>query len=79
MKNFIKYIKIIKSTYIQEDWSIITKTGKFFLKPAWFVRSILVWIFSPILFLFTLIEIKIRKILRKYQIIKMITSYLYEK
>lgn len=44
--NFILYVYV---NYIKEDWSEYNRLGKFFIYPAWFVRSTLIWIISPIL------------------------------
>jgi len=56
--NIYKYILFVYEHYIQEDWSYITKTGQFFLKPAWFVRSILMWIYSIVCFPLVLIHME---------------------
>jgi hypothetical protein len=45
--------------YIHEDWSCITKTGRILLKPAWFVRSIIAWIYAVVCFPLVLIHMKI--------------------
>lgn len=52
MKKFklfcIKFVLFVYTNYIIEDWSLITKTGKIVIYPFWFIRSILIWLVSPI-------------------------------
>ena len=52
MKKFtnflISFALFITVNYINFDWTIYTKLGKMFYYPAWFVRSVLVWLFCPI-------------------------------
>jgi len=43
----LKFILFFYTEHIQEDWDEFTKLGKIVLWPAWLVRSILMWIFSP--------------------------------
>jgi len=67
-KSLAKFALYVYTTYIVEDWSIYTKTGKFFIYPAWFVRAILLWFISPIflpeyLFKQTSVYKKIKKIM----------------
>lgn len=50
-KIFYEFIDYVYTDYVKENWDIFTKTGKFFLYPFWFIRSILIWIISPILFI----------------------------
>lgn len=56
-----KFINHIKTKYLSEDWSIFTKTGKFFLKPAWFIRACLVWVCSFLLFPLILLDMNSEK------------------
>lgn len=52
MKKFIDFCILfalyIYKTYIYEDWSIYTKTGKIMIYWAWFVRSLIIWLICPI-------------------------------
>lgn len=45
-----KYFRFVYKKYIQEDWTVITKLGRFFLKPAWLISSIIVGGLSIICF-----------------------------
>jgi len=52
MKKFIDFCILfalyVTKTYINEDWSIYTKLGKFYYYPGWFIRSLLIWLICPI-------------------------------
>jgi len=49
MKEIYKFMLYVYLTYIKEDdLEILNKLGKFFIYPAWFIRSILVWVMSPL-------------------------------
>lgn len=48
MKTKNNFKNWVIETYIKEDWSTITSIGKFFLYPAWFIRSVGTWIISPL-------------------------------
>ena len=51
MKRFIaRYMLYIYLRFIKEDWDDWKDWVVPFIKPAWFVRSILVWISSIVLF-----------------------------
>lgn len=50
MKNLlIEFLLYVTINFINEDWSETTKLGKIYYYPFWFVRSILIWLISPIL------------------------------
>lgn len=50
MKNtLITLILYIYVTFIQEDWDLFSKLGKMIIFPFWLIRSISIWILSPIL------------------------------
>jgi len=34
--------------FIVEDWDVLTKFGKIYIYPAWFIRAIIMWILSPL-------------------------------
>lgn len=40
---------------IQDDLSILKPIGKFFIKPAWFVRAVVIVLLSPMIFIWYLI------------------------
>lgn len=46
MLSVIEYLMFVMDRYIYEDWSVIKKPARFFLKPLWFIRSIIVWIYA---------------------------------
>jgi len=56
------YIVFVYTHYIQEDWDEYNKLGKIFIKPAWFIRSILAIIYSVVCFPLVLFHITIDKI-----------------
>ena len=67
MKRFIaKDILFIYLNFKKEDWETLKKLVIPFIKPAWFMKSILVWIssivFFPIFYLGMIIDDKIRKL-----------------
>jgi hypothetical protein len=47
-KLFYEFLLYFYIDYIKEDWDIFTKFGKICIYPAWFIRSVLMWIISPI-------------------------------
>lgn len=53
MKKFIDFcilfVLYVYTNYIKEDWSFYTKWGKIYYYPAWFIRSCLIWLISPML------------------------------
>lgn len=44
----IKFALFVHTNYIVEDWSIVNKTGKVFIYPFWFIRSMLIWAICPV-------------------------------
>jgi hypothetical protein len=51
MKTFIaKYMLYVYRNFIEEDWDEYRKWIVPFLKPAWFVRSVIFWTLSVVLF-----------------------------
>ena len=44
----ILFALYVYSNYIYHDWDIYTKVGKILLYPAWFVRSLFIWLLCPI-------------------------------
>jgi len=44
-----KFALFVYLNHIQEDWDMYKPIGKIVFWPAWFVRSILIWILSPLL------------------------------
>ncbi|MFW6225767.1 MAG: hypothetical protein ACOC3V_02255 [bacterium] len=48
---FYEFLLYVYVNHIQEDWDVYNKVGKVFIYPAWFVRSVLVWLVSPVLLL----------------------------
>jgi hypothetical protein len=49
MKRFLaSFILFYWESYIREDWSVITKLGKIYYYPFWFIRAILLWLICPI-------------------------------
>ena len=52
MKKFIDFLILFSifmlDNYINEDWTTITKLGKFYYYPFWFIRSMIFWIICPI-------------------------------
>lgn len=51
MKRFLaKYMLYIYLNFIKEDWDEYKKWAIPFLKPAWFIRGVYVWIASIIFF-----------------------------
>ena len=47
-KLFYEFLLYFYMKNILEDWSVITKLGKIYYYPFWFVRSVLMWIISPL-------------------------------
>lgn len=51
MKKFIaKYMLDVYLNFIVEDWEMFNKWIVPFIKPAWFVRSTLIWVLSIVFF-----------------------------
>lgn len=48
---FLLYLDSI----VQDDLSVLNPIGRFFIKPAWFIRGIVIYLSSPILFMWFLI------------------------
>lgn len=44
-----KFALFIYLNKIQEDWDELSEIGKFFIYPAWVLKSILTWVFCPFL------------------------------
>lgn len=45
---FFEFLLYVYVNHIVEDWSVITKLGKIYYYPFWFIRSVLVWLVCPI-------------------------------
>ena len=45
---FFEFLLYVYVNHIVEDWSVITKLGKLYYYPFWFIRSVIMWIVSPI-------------------------------
>jgi len=43
-----KFILYIYLNFIKENWDDTNVFGKIILYPAWFIKSMLIWIISPI-------------------------------
>jgi hypothetical protein len=43
-----KYLLFVYLNYIKEDWDEYNKFGKIMIYPAWFIKSFVIWIISPI-------------------------------
>ena len=43
----LKFLVFVYENHIQEDWEIYNNFGKSVVYPAWFVRSIFVWLMCP--------------------------------
>ena len=49
MKKVIaKFLLFVYLQHVKEDWNEYTPLGKFIIYPAWFIKSIFIWIISPI-------------------------------
>lgn len=52
MKNFkiscARFALYVYENYIYEDFDVLTKLGKIVTYPAWFIRSIFVWLVCPV-------------------------------
>ena len=44
-----KFLLFVYTTYVQEEWEIYNRAGKFFIYPAWFIRSFFIWLLCPLL------------------------------
>ena len=57
------YILFYYLTFIKEDFDDYKRWALVFIKPAWFAKSILKWVLSPLVFaLFYLYKINEKKI-----------------
>ena len=45
---FFEFLLDFYVNNILEDWSVTTKLGKVYYYPFWFIRSIIMWIISPL-------------------------------
>ena len=45
---FIDFLLFFYMNFIIEKWDILTKLGKYMIYPAWFVKSTIIWVISPI-------------------------------
>ena len=45
---FLKFALWLYTEHIQEDWDDYTKLGKIVIYPAWFIRSLLIWLTFPL-------------------------------
>lgn len=55
------YALFVYEHYIYQDWSEIKPFAQKILKPFWFVRSSLLWIYSIFCFPLVLLDMKIKK------------------
>jgi hypothetical protein len=46
---FIDFLLYYYMNFIIEEWDLLNKLGKFMIRPAWFVKSIIHWVVSPII------------------------------
>lgn len=67
------YILFIYEHYIVEDFDDLNQIGKFFIKPAYYIKSLLIYILSFILFPIILAQIFL-KYNKKWLIFKENTS-----
>jgi len=44
----VKFLLYFYSTHIVEDWSQFKPIGKIIIYPFWVIRSVILWIFSPL-------------------------------
>ena len=51
--------------YINDDFNTLTNIGKIFLKPAWFIRSILIILYSIVCFPLVLIHMYLYNFIKK--------------
>lgn len=45
---FINFLLFFYMNFIIEEWDLLNRFGKIMIYPAWFVKSIMYWIISPI-------------------------------
>jgi hypothetical protein len=45
---FFEFLLDFYINNILEDWSVTTKLGKIYYYPFWIIRSIFMWIISPL-------------------------------
>ena len=45
---FLKFALWLYTEHIQEDWDDYNKLGKIMIYPAWFIRSLLIWLTFPL-------------------------------
>jgi hypothetical protein len=43
-----EFILFYWSSYVREDWSVLTKAGKAYYTLPWFFRAIAMWVTCPI-------------------------------
>lgn len=67
MKLFIiDFLNYFYTNFIFEDWSDWTRTGKIFIYPFWFIRSVVYWCLSPLFLIgFGLGQIKLFQIFKE--------------
>ena len=56
---FFSFLLFLYMNYIKEDWDVLTKLGVVFIKPAWFVKTIITILFSPLFIIPFLLNNKI--------------------
>lgn len=55
MVTFILFLLYLDDI-VQDDLSILKPIGKFFIKPAWFIRGVVIYLLSPLFFIWYLIS-----------------------
>jgi len=45
---FIGFLLFFYMNFIIEEWNLLNKLGKNMIYPAWFIKSIIFWLISPI-------------------------------
>ena len=48
-KLFFEFLLYVYTNHIVEDWSVYTRLGRIYYYLPWLVRSVLVWLMSPVL------------------------------
>lgn len=67
MKRFIaKYMLFIYLNFVKENWDDLKKWVIPFIKPAWFVRSAIIWVLSIALFPIFYVGMKIEEKMKSY-------------
>ena len=68
MKKFIKkYLEFVYDNYIYEDWSCVTKFGKIVLMPAYWIRTVIMFILCIVGFPIFALQMEIKEVLYKFQ------------